>query len=166
MSDEVWDEYMKRYGDLIYRISLQITGDKSICDPEDNQADLYIAAIDSFRYYCNQPGNKAKGYTAEDCLKDPHFGKYTKTVLWHKKCSKGNSVEKKKHINTALSLNYDIPNNGGKNKGATFLDTLNLKAEDYITEETIDGLIEELNEPANKKEVERYRKHFRINASM
>jgi hypothetical protein len=165
ISDEVWEEYMKRYGDLIYKISLQITGDPSLCSPEDNQADLYIAAIDSFRGFCNQPGNKSKGYTPEDCLKDPGFNQYTKTVLWHKKCNKGNKVEKTRHIHNPLSLDYEYVDKGSR-RIQTLADKINLKAQEIVTEETVDNLLEELNEKGNKREVEKFRKHFRLNASM
>lgn len=150
---DVWDEYIERYGNLIGRIALQITGDRAICDVDDNISDLNMAAMSSFRYFCNQEKNRERGYTPRDCLNDPGFDKYTKTVLWHAKGAKGLKVEKKRHIRNCLSLDYVYR---ARDNGEFTLSD-NLEASAVIVPSTFDNLKEEINEKANKREVERYR---------
>jgi len=82
-----------KYGDLIYKISHQISGDTSICSIEDNVQDLWIAAMEAVAGFQKQ--NNGINGTFDDFWGSRGFDKYIKTCLWSAKNSKGKKVTKK-----------------------------------------------------------------------
>lgn len=81
-----------KYGNLIYKIAHQITGDTGTCSLEDNIQDLWVAAYNALEGY-NKQGDGQNGTFGQ--FKDTEgFNKYIKTVLWNLKNTKGKKATK------------------------------------------------------------------------
>lgn len=87
------DLIQDKYGDLIYKIAYQISGDAATCSFEDNVQDLWIAALEAVRGFEIQNGGANGKF--DDFWGSQGFDKYIKTCLWSAKNSKGAKVTKK-----------------------------------------------------------------------
>ena len=94
-----WDQYLKRYERLMYKIAHMISGDPTICSIEDNFGDLCVAAIESVEGFI-----KKTKRPLENLLNDKQFDQYTKTCLWKRKARKGLDIEKKRPIRKCVPL--------------------------------------------------------------
>jgi len=94
-----WDQYLKKYERLMYKISHMISGDPTICSIEDNFGDLCVAAIESVEGFI-----KKTKRPLESLLTDKQFDQYTKTCLWKRKARKGLDIEKKRPIRKCVPL--------------------------------------------------------------
>lgn len=104
---EWWDQYLKKYERLMYKIAHMISGDPTICTIEDNFNDLCIAAIESVEGYRKMTKKKL-----DVLLTDKGFDQYTKTCLWRRKARKGLDVEKKRGIRKCVPIVMDKEENG------------------------------------------------------
>jgi len=84
LTTEQWDLYLKKYKNLMWRISHLISGDYMLASIEDNFADLNIAAIESINGF-----HKKTGETFDEMMTNKLFDQYTKTCLWTAKARKG-----------------------------------------------------------------------------
>jgi hypothetical protein len=84
LTAEQWDLYLKKYKNLMWRISHLISGDYMLASIEDNFADLNIAAIESINGF-----HKKTGQVFDEMIKNKLFDQYTKTCLWTAKARKG-----------------------------------------------------------------------------
>jgi len=103
-----WDQYLKKYERLMYKIAHMISGDPTICTIEDNFGDLCIAAIESVEGFI-----KKTKRPLESLLKDKQFDQYTKTCLWKRKARKGLDIEKKRAIRKHISFKREDDAGGG-----------------------------------------------------
>jgi len=94
-----WDQYLKKYERLMYKIAHMISGDPTICSIEDNFGDLCVAAIESVEGFI-----KKTKRPLESLLTDKQFDQYTKTCLWKRKARKGLDIEKKRPIRKCVPL--------------------------------------------------------------
>jgi len=94
-----WDQYLKKYERLMYKISHMISGDPTICTIEDNFGDLCVAAIESVEGFI-----KKTKRPLDALLTDKQFDQYTKTCLWKRKARKGLDIEKKRGIRKTIQL--------------------------------------------------------------
>lgn len=109
LTNEEWATYEKRYGRLMHTISRKISGDPAIANPEDNYADLCIAALESIEGF-----NKKTGLSFGEAMDTKLFDQYTKTVLWNRKAKKGIPLTKKMPFrNRHVSLDIDHQGSGG-----------------------------------------------------
>jgi len=90
LTDEQWALYEERYGKLMHKISMKISGDEAIANHEDNYADLCIAALESIAGF-----KKKTGEDFDIAINNKLFDQYTKTVLWNRKAKKGIPLSKK-----------------------------------------------------------------------
>jgi len=102
-----WDQYLKKYERLMYKISHMISGDPTICTIEDNFGDLCIAAIESVEGFI-----KKTKRPLESLLTDKQFDQYTKTCLWKRKARKGLDVEKKRAIRKSVPIKVERDDEG------------------------------------------------------
>jgi hypothetical protein len=84
LTTEQWDLYLKKYKNLMWRISHLISGDSMLASLEDNYSDLNIAAIESINGF-----HKKTGESFDEMIKNKLFDQYTKTCLWTAKARKG-----------------------------------------------------------------------------
>jgi len=84
LTTEQWDLYLKKYKNLMWRISHLISGDSMLASLEDNYSDLNIAAIESINGF-----HKKTGETFDEMINNKLFDQYTKTCLWTAKARKG-----------------------------------------------------------------------------
>lgn len=84
LTAEQWDLYLKKYKNLMWRISHLISGDHMLASIEDNFADLNIAALESINGF-----HKKTGQSFDEMIKTKLFDQYTKTCLWTAKARKG-----------------------------------------------------------------------------
>jgi hypothetical protein len=84
ISPEQWDQYIAKYGNLMWTIARKISGDDAIASIDDNYSDLCIAAIASINAYA-----KKENLEFSQFMDSIGFDKYTKTVLWNLKAKKG-----------------------------------------------------------------------------
>ena len=94
LTDNQWKLYEKKYGRLMRMISLRISGDDAIANPEDNYSDLCIAALESILGF-----EKKTGKSFDEAMGTKLFDQYTKTVLWNRKAKKGIPLTKRKDFN-------------------------------------------------------------------
>ena len=102
-----WDQYLKKYERLMYKIAHMISGDPTICTIEDNFGDLCIAAIESVEGFI-----KKTKRPLESLLQDKQFDQYTKTCLWKRKARKGLDVEKKRAIRKSVPIKVERDDEG------------------------------------------------------
>ena len=84
LTTEQWDLYLKKYKNLMWRISHLISGDSMVASIEDNYSDLNIAAIESINGF-----HKKTGQSFDEMIETKLFDQYTKTCLWTAKARKG-----------------------------------------------------------------------------
>jgi hypothetical protein len=84
LTTEQWDLYLKKYKNLMWRISHLISGDSMLASLEDNYSDLNIAAIESINGF-----HKKTGESFDEMINNKLFDQYTKTCLWTAKARKG-----------------------------------------------------------------------------
>lgn len=114
LTTEQWDLYLKKYKNLMWRISHLISGDSMLASLEDNYSDLNIAAIESINGF-----HKKTGESFDEMIKNKLFDQYTKTCLWTAKARKGIKLSERmpfrnKHVSIDEMRNdeespFDIP---------------------------------------------------------
>ncbi len=90
LTNEQWELYETKYGRLMHTISLKISGDSAVANPEDNYSDLCVAALESISGF-----EKKTGKTFDEAIETKLFDQYTKTVLWNRKAKKGIPLTKR-----------------------------------------------------------------------
>ena len=90
VNDEQWSLIHYKYSGLMWTISHKISGDAAISSPEDNYADLQIAALDAVAGF-----EKKTGRAFDEFWGDKLFDQYFKTCLWNMKNNKGKRIAKK-----------------------------------------------------------------------
>lgn len=109
LTADQWDRYLKKYGNLMHKISRMIGGDSIIASPEDNFSELCMAAIESINGF-----HKKTGKDFEEMFPMKLFDQYTKTCLWTTKARKGTPISNKmpfrsKHISLSVNDDGDEP---------------------------------------------------------
>jgi hypothetical protein len=112
LTDEQWSRYEERYGRLMHTISMKISGDEALANPEDNYSDLCVAAIESISGF-----ERKTGMSFDKAFDTKLFDQYTKTVLWNRKAKKGIPLTKRmafrnKHLSIDFSPGYDTSDCG------------------------------------------------------
>ena len=103
ITDKHWEIYLGKYQNLMRLISQKISGDLMLANPEDNYAELCMAALDSIRGY-----HKKTGIPIDEFLDTKLFDQYTKSSLWHFKAHKGVNLTKKMPFrNSHFSINVN-----------------------------------------------------------
>lgn len=108
MNQDQYDFIQQKYGNLIYMIAQRISGDTATAEFEDNVQDLWIAALESIKWFESQDGGKNGKF--EDFKSTKGFDQYIKTCLWHRKGKKGTNITKKLKITNGLSIDGNLPN--------------------------------------------------------
>ncbi len=107
LTSDQWEKIDISYGNLMYKISRNISGDFALCTVNDLVADLQIIAIEATETF-----KKNTGKSFEDFFDTVEFDKYIKTCLWNYKKSRGSKITKKIKIYTVTHLddnrNQDI----------------------------------------------------------
>ena len=89
VNDEQWSLIHDKYSNLMWKISHNISGDAAISSPEDNYADLQMAALEAVAGF-----QKKTGRVFDDFWGEKLFDKYFKTCLWKLKNNKGGKIAK------------------------------------------------------------------------
>lgn len=126
MNQDQYDFIQQKYGNLIYMIAQRISGDAATADFEDNVQDLWIAAMESVKWFESQDGGKNGKF--EDFKDTKGFDQYIKTCLWHRKGKKGTNITKKLHINNAYSIDGD----NSVNEDGLLLEIPDAKVTNYV----------------------------------
>jgi len=110
LTETQWELYLKKYKNLMWKISHMISGDPTISALEDNYADIMLAALESINGF-----NKKTGMSFDEMITTKYFDQYTKTCLWTAKARKGNGIKKnypltKKKV--SLSAEIDTSSSG------------------------------------------------------
>ena len=71
LTTEQWDLYLKKYKNLMWRISHLISGDSMLASLEDNYSDLNIAAIESINGF-----HKKTGESFDEMINNKLFDQY------------------------------------------------------------------------------------------
>jgi hypothetical protein len=91
----------KKYGNLIYNICKQISGDPVVnSSHEDNRQELLIKCIEATHAY----SRKIKQPDFNEFIKTRMFDKYIKTCLWNLKNSTGNVIVKNTTLYSTVAL--------------------------------------------------------------
>lgn len=99
VTSEQWERYIKKYKNLLWTIANNISGDMAISSPEDNYADLQIAAMNSIEGFMK----KTQIFDFDQIFEMRLFDQYTKTVLWNCKNQKGAKITKRKNISGPMT---------------------------------------------------------------
>jgi len=114
ITTEQWELYLKKYKNLMWRISHMISGDTMLASIEDNFSDLCIAAIESINGF-----HKKTGVSIDEMFGMKLFDQYTKTCLWTAKARKGIRLsERMPFRNKHLSI--DELRTGTSGEGTSF----------------------------------------------
>jgi len=90
VNDEQWSLIHDKYSNLMWKISHNISGDAAISSPEDNYADLQVAALEAVAGFQKKTGKDFDEFWGEKL-----FDQYMKTCLWNLKNNKGARITKK-----------------------------------------------------------------------
>ena len=93
LTDEQWSKIDKKYGNLMYKISHQISGDTAICSIDDNMQDIRLAAMEAVMGFEKQ--NDGANGKFDEFWGSRGFDRYIKTCLWTKKNNKGAKIVKR-----------------------------------------------------------------------
>lgn len=116
LTDDQWLYYEQRYGKLMKMISNKISGDEALANPEDNYADLCIAALESIEGF-----RKKTGESFDVAMNNNLFDQYTKTVLWNRKAKKGIPLTNKMAFrNRHFSIDGVFIARGNRREGQSF----------------------------------------------
>jgi hypothetical protein len=97
MTSEQWEKIHKKYGNLMYKISYQISGDdKATSAFDDNLQDIRLAAMEAVIGFEKQNGGANGKF--DDFWGSKGFDQYIKTCMWTKKNNKGAKITKKAPI--------------------------------------------------------------------
>jgi hypothetical protein len=94
-----WEKVNDKYGNLIYTICHNISGDPHLCAINDLKADLHIITLEAIETY----GRKTN-QTFDEFFETEVFGKYLKTCLWNYKNNRGAKITKKRKIRNMPSI--------------------------------------------------------------
>jgi len=106
MNDTQHELIEEKYGNLIYKIAHNISGDRATATIEDNVQELWISAIEAIRGYA-----KKESLSFEEFWGTTGFDKYIKTCLWNSKNNRGAKITKKFKINrdvVSISDNQEV----------------------------------------------------------
>lgn len=120
LSEDQWNKYLKKYKNLMWKISHMISGDPTISSLEDNYADIMLAALESINGF-----NKKTGMSFDEMFTTKFFDQYTKTCLWTAKARKGNGIKKNYPV-TNKKISLAIQENDTSSVGVTeaYVDTI------------------------------------------
>ena len=90
VNDEQWSLIHDKYSNLMWKISHNISGDAAISSPEDNYADLQMAALEAVAGF-----QKKTGKVFDEFWGEKLFDQYIKTCLWNLKNNKGARITKR-----------------------------------------------------------------------
>ena len=90
VNDEQWSLIHDKYSNLMWKISHNISGDAAISSPEDNYADLQVAALEAVAGFQKKTGKDFDEFWGEKL-----FDQYIKTCLWNLKNNKGAKITKR-----------------------------------------------------------------------
>jgi len=90
VNDEQWSLIHEKYSNLMWKISHNISGDAAISTPEDNYADLQVAALEAVAGFQKKTGKEFDEFWGEKL-----FDQYIKTCLWNLKNNKGARITKR-----------------------------------------------------------------------
>jgi len=96
LTDAQWSKIDKKYGNLMYKISHQISGDTAIAAFDDNLQDVRLAAMEAVLGFEKQ--NEGANGTFDEFWGSKGFDQYIKTCMWTKKNNKGAKITKKAPI--------------------------------------------------------------------
>ena len=120
LSEDQWNKYLKKYKNLMWKISHMISGDPTISSLEDNYADIMLAALESINGF-----NKKTGMSFDEMFTTKFFDQYTKTCLWTAKARKGNGIKKNYPV-TNKKISLAVQENDTSSIGVTeaYVDTI------------------------------------------
>ena len=120
LSEDQWNIYLKKYKNLMWKISHMISGDPTISSLEDNYADIMLAALESINGF-----NKKTGMTFDEMITTKFFDQYTKTCLWTAKARKGNGIKKNYPVtNKKVSLTVQDSDTSSLTSDVAYIDTI------------------------------------------
>ena len=96
LTEEQWNKINKKYGNLMYKISHQISGDTATASFDDNLQDIRMAAMEAVIGFEKQ--NDGANGSFEEFWGTKGFDQYIKTCMWTKKNNKGAKITKKAPI--------------------------------------------------------------------
>ena len=94
MNDTQYELVKEAYGNLIYKIAHNISGDIALASIDDNVQELWIAAMSAIQGYA-----KKENQSFDEFWGTPGFDKYLKTCLWNSKNNRGKNITKKVKVN-------------------------------------------------------------------
>lgn len=125
LTETQWEFYLKKYKNLMWKISHMISGDPTISSLEDNYSDIMLAALESINGF-----HKKTGMSFDEMVKTKFFDQYTKTCLWTAKARKGNGIKKNYPVtNKKISLSISETDTSSVTSGQAFVDTIEGKQE-------------------------------------
>jgi len=93
LTEEQWTKIEKKYGNLMYKISHKISGDKAIAGFDDNLQDIRMSAMEAVIGFEKQNGGANGKF--DEFWGSKGFDQYIKTCLWTKKNNKGAKIAKR-----------------------------------------------------------------------
>ena len=97
LTSEQWEKIEQKYGNLMYKISHQISGDNGATSSfEDNLQDMRLAAMEAVIGFEKQ--HEGANGKFDEFWGSKGFDRYIKTCLWTKKNNKGAKITKKSSI--------------------------------------------------------------------
>ncbi len=120
LSEDQWNKYLKKYKNLMWKISHMISGDPTISSLEDNYADIMLAALESINGF-----NKKTGMSFDEMFTTKFFDQYTKTCLWTAKARKGNGIKKNYPVtNRKISIAVQESDTSSIGVNEAYVDTI------------------------------------------
>lgn len=120
LTEDQWNIYLKKYKNLMWKISHMISGDPTISNLEDNYSDIMLAALESINGF-----NKKTGMSFDEMMGTKYFDQYTKTCLWTAKARKGNGIKKNYPVtNKKVSLTVQDSDTSSISSDVALIDTI------------------------------------------
>jgi len=120
LSEDQWNIYLKKYKNLMWKISHMISGDPTISSLEDNYSDIMLAALESINGF-----NKKTGMSFDEMMTTKYFDQYTKTCLWTAKARKGNGIKKNYPVtNKKVSIAVQDSDASSISSDVAYIDTI------------------------------------------
>jgi len=120
LSEDQWNIYLKKYKNLMWKISHMISGDPTISSLEDNYSDIMLAALESINGF-----NKKTGMSFDEMMTTKYFDQYTKTCLWTAKARKGNGIKKNYPVtNKKVSIAVQDSDASSVSSDVAYIDTI------------------------------------------
>jgi len=103
VTEEQQKKIEEKYGRLMYTIAHRIGGDKITNDFEDSVQNLKISALDAVTTFA-----KKENKEFDEFFDTLEFSKYIKTVLWNRKNSQGQGIQKRKGLSSYVTIEEDL----------------------------------------------------------